>query len=311
MSWSFFVRSLSFVALSTWVTAGTAVVLGLLLVAVASGRVVSVGLARRTQAALPTSDTTYLDPFAVSWMRRRLVGLGIGFGLGALFGGSFVFWTGSDRGSLAVGFIVLASVAGAVLGGSVGSLSAASRQRVAKRFSHSRAISVTDYRPTWIVWAGRLIVGTSTVALAAIWLATPRVELGEFPWPYVTLPAILVVPALVVLLFSEVGGRVVVSRPTRASSVEALSLEDIHRSLIVRDLAHSTVSLGVLSFLAVAPAAIDMIAPQAQFFDNTTTSIVELITAAAVLISIGLSFWPRVPATLANDAKVAVAGHSR
>lgn len=281
MDWSLLISNLPFVAASTWIALGVGLGLGLFLVLLAPW-------------FSKTSDT-----YVRSWRARRLRGLGVGLACGTLFGSLFVFLVGADRGSPAIGFIVLPAVAGALVGQAVaGAIAgAAGREPITRRVGHSQAVSLRDYVSSPVLWAARILVVAATVALTLQFVIAAGTTAYDSSTVYPQVSAFVVVPALLVLILTEVGARILVTRPSAAESVDALHRQDLQRVRIVSDGAGSALSLGVLAFIIAVPQLVTAIDPRADVLVIASPAVSELIMYAAVIcvaLSIVFSFRARV-----------------
>lgn len=293
MDWSLLISTIPFVATSTWITLSVGLGFGLLLLLIA-----------------PWFSTTK-DKEVKLWRTWRLRGLGIGLACGTLFGSLFVYLVGADRGSPSTGFIVLPAVAGALVGQAVaGSIAgAAGRGQITRRVGHSQAVSLRDYVSSPVMWAARILVVSATVALTLQYVIAAGTTSYGSSTVYPQVSAFVVVPALLVLILTEVGARILVTRPSAAESVDALHRQDRQRVRIVSDGAGSAVSLGVLAFIISVPQLVAAIDPRAAVLVIASPAITELIIYAAVLcvaVSVVFSFRARVlpPPKVGRSSKV-------
>ncbi|MCI4656689.1 hypothetical protein [Cryobacterium zhongshanensis] len=281
MDWSLLISDIPFVATSTWIALGVGLGLGLLFVLVA-----------------PWSSTSN-DKYAKLWRVWRLRGLGVGLASGALFGSLFVFYVGADRGSPATDFIVLPAVAGGLVGQAAAGAIAGEmgREQINRRVGHSQAVSLRDYVSSPAMWAARILVLSATIALILLYVIAARTTTSDSPAVYPQVSAFVVAPALLVLILTEVGARVLITRPSSAGSVNALRRQDLQRVRIVRDGAGSALSLGVLAFIISMPQLVAAIDPRTEVLALASPAISALIESAAVIcvaISIVFSFRARV-----------------
>lgn len=291
--------SLAFVAASTWVVTGMAVALGLLVVGAALVVPARFGRAARTpQGEVGSRDEaaerpTHGDRFLSAWIRSRLIGVGAGLAAGALFGAIWVLLSGADRGSPATGVIVLAATAGAVLGGAIGGSAHSGSQPSRKRIGHSRAVTLGDYSPAWLRWTTRAVVAFALFSLVLqILRDSSRGNL--------LISAFFVLPALALLAVAEVGGRLLISRPTTSATFAELAWEDSRRSLVIRDSARSALAMGLLAILVTAPF-IDSLPWPPGTNARAVLANLQMLTALGILVSLGLSMRPRVPMRLSRE----------
>jgi hypothetical protein len=282
MDWSLMLRDIPFVATSTWVALGVGLGLGLLLVVLA-----------------PRWPSTSGDNFATLWKVWRLRGLGVGLAFGAVFGSLFVFSIGADRSSPATGVILLPAVAGALSGQAIaGAIACAMRQESTKRrVGHSQAVSLRDYVSSPVMWAARILVAAATVALILQYVIKAQALPFDSPRLYPEVSAFVAAPALLVLILTEVGARILITRPSSAGSVETLRQQDLQRVRIARDGAGSALSLGVLAFIVSVPQLVAAINPQAGVLVVSSplmSALIEYATVICVAISVLLSFRARV-----------------
>lgn len=280
MDWTTLISGLRFVATSTWIALGVGLGLGLLLFVLA-----------------PWLSTTS-DKYEKLWRVLRLRGLGVGLACGTLLGSLFVYWIGADRGSPAIGLIALPAVAGALVGQAVAGAiaSAARREPLNSRVGHSQAVSLRDYVSSPVMWTARILVVVATVALVLNYVIEARTTTDDSPTIHTPVSVLVVVPALLVLILTEVGARILVTRPSSAGSASALHRQDLQRVRIVRDGAGSTLSLGALAFIFSVPQLVAAIDPRSWVLVIGYPPVSDLIACAAaicIVLSVVLSFRTR------------------
>ncbi|SKB02498.1 hypothetical protein SAMN06295879_3523 [Agreia bicolorata] len=281
MDWSFLVSTIPFVAISTWIVLGVGLGLGLLLFLLA-----------------PSFSKTR-DRQVRFWRVWRLRGLGLGLACGTLFGSLFVFFVGVDRGSPATGFIVLPAVAGALVGqAAAGTIAGAKgREQITRRVGHSRAVSLRDYVSSPVLWAARILVVAAGIALVLQYVIAARTTAYDSSTVYPQVSAFVVVPALLVLILTEVGARILITRASSAESVDALHRQDLQRVHIVRDGAGSALSLGVLAFIISVPQLVAAVDPRAEVLliaSPPVSTFIAYATVVCVTLSVVFSFRARV-----------------
>lgn len=269
------VRDLAFVAPSTWVALGAAIAAGVT-------ATVAAGWARGPrEASLPRSG--------------RLRGLGIGLVFGALFGACFVFLTGADRGSPVPGLVLVPAAVGSLTGAAVPGAIASIRSGIAspRRVARSAAVTLRDYVPSSLLWCARIAVLVASVSLAFQFALEGEVNRGSSMPLYPQVSMFVVVPALALLIASEIGSRVLVAAPLSAASEAALLGQDRERSRAIREGTAASLTLGLLACLVAVPtivAAADPQSPTLVLADPLVSELLEISAAAGAALFLACSF---------------------
>ncbi|WP_066514600.1 hypothetical protein [Curtobacterium ammoniigenes] len=265
---------------STWVTMFVVVVVGGVLA-----------------IAAPPVRRTATDPL-VAWRRSRLHGLGIGVVIGALFGGAFVMLTGADRGSAVPGLVLLPAAVGALAGSSVPGVRASLRRSV--RSSRRVAHVIAPARPDGgLTWSARAAVAVASVAVAVQFAIVAHASDRASTAVYPAVAAFITVPALVMLILSEIETRVLRGTPTSAGSAEHLRFQDRQRAQAHRDAAGGALGLGVLACLIAVPTTVSALAPHSLLLVLAAPAVqasIEIIAAAWIGAVAAASFSERAAA---------------
>ncbi|SMQ74962.1 hypothetical protein [Agreia sp. VKM Ac-1783] len=248
------------------------------------------------------------------WWTRRLTAIAVGIAVGTSGSALYVWWIGADRRGPAVDLLVLGAAAGAAFGCSWVGLGRRRATAAGPRVAHVQRATLADTTPTWLrtaAWVSVCGAATLGVLSAVVTATSPRFG-GFSPAPSPSL-LLLVLGASALVAF-ELLGRILVGRPSIASNEAQLVSNDVVRWLAVRDLATTTMGLGLASIaLSIADVIMNLDVSLVPGLGLSLPWLAASAGAAFLAAAVLYPLWSRGPtfatSALADGSAPVVSSH--